>query len=151
MKKIYYIIICILIIFTTGCSKTNEKITLDEKYYNNGEFIKVNSDELSKYDNENYILYSYNSYCAFQIPCEDIFKEFMNKYKIDLLSISFEEFKNTKYYKKIKYAPSIIIISKGKILAYLDPNSDDDLDKYQDVNKLEEWIKEYIEISNNIN
>lgn len=151
MKKIYYIIICILIIFTTGCSKTNEKITLYEKYYNNGEFIKVNSDELSKYDNENYILYSYNSYCAFQIPCEDIFKEFMNKYKIDLLSISFEEFKNTKYYKKIKYAPSIIIISKGKILAYLDPNSDDDLDKYQDVNKLEEWIKEYIEISNNIN
>ena len=73
----------------------------------------------------------------------------MSKYKIDFLSISFKEFKNTKYYKKIKYAPSIIIIKEGNIVAYLDPNSDDDLGKYQDTNKLEEWIKEYVEISNN--
>ena len=117
----------------------------------NIKYLKLIIEKVRWLDNENYILYTYNNYCAFSIPCEDVFKEFMNKYKIDLLSISFEEFKNTKYYKKIKYAPSIIIISKGKILAYLDPNSDDDLDKYQDANKLEEWIKEYIEISNNIN
>ena len=133
MKKIYYLIICILIIFTTGCNKTNEKITIDKKYYNTGEFINVSNDKLSTLDKENYILYSYNSYCAFQVPCEDVFKEF----------------KKTKFYKKIKYAPSIIIIKEGNIVAYLDPNSDDDIDKYQDANKLEEWIKEYVEISNN--
>ncbi len=149
MKKIYYLIICILIIFTTGCNKTNEKITIDKKYYNTGEFINVSNDKLSTLDKENYILYSYNSYCAFQVPCEDVFKEFMSKYKIDFLSISFKEFKKNKFYKKIKYAPSIIIIKKGNIVAYLDPNSDDDIDKYQDANKLEEWIKEYVEISNN--
>lgn len=148
MKKIYYVVLCILLLFITGCKKSNEKISLDKKYYNTGEFINVNSEEVSKLDSENYILYSYNNYCAFSVPCEDIFKEFMNKYKIDFLSIKFEEFKKTKYYKKIKYAPSIIIISKGKIIAYLDPNSNDDSDKYQDVTKLEEWIKGYVEISN---
>ena len=95
MKKIHYLVICILIIFTTGCNKTIEKFSLDKKYYNTGEFIKVKSDDLSKLDNENYILYTYNNYCAFSIPCEDVFKEFMNKYKIDFLSISFDEFKNT--------------------------------------------------------
>ena len=138
-----------MIIFTTGCNKNTQKFTLDKKYYNTGEFIKVKSDDLLKLDNENYILYAYNNYCAFAIPCENVFKEFMSKYKIDFLSISFKEFKKTKFYKKIKYAPSIIIIKKGNIVAYLDPNSDDDIDKYQDANKLEEWIKEYVEISNN--
>ncbi len=148
MKKIYYVVLCILLLFIMGCKKSNEKISLDKKYYNTGEFINVNSEEVSKLDSENYILYSYNNYCAFSVPCEDIFKEFMNKYKIDFLSIKFEEFKKTKYYKKIKYAPSVIIIGKGKIIAYLDPNSNDDSDKYQDVTKLEEWIKGYVEISN---
>ena len=149
MKKIYYLIFCILIIFTTGCNKNTQKFTLDKKYYNTGEFIKVKSDDLSKLDNENYILYTYNNYCAFSIPCEDVFKEFMNKYKIDFLSISFDEFKNTGFYKKVKYAPSIIIVKEGKIVAYLDPNSDDDFDKYQYATKLEEWIKEYVELSIN--
>ena len=149
MKKIYYLIFCILIIFTTGCNKNTQKFTLDKKYYNTGEFIKVKSDDLSKLDNENYILYTYNNYCAFSIPCEDVFKEFMNKYKIDFLSISFDEFKNTGFYKKVKYAPSIIIVKEGKIVAYLDPNSADDFDKYQDATKLEEWIKEYVELSIN--
>ena len=73
----------------------------------------------------------------------------MNKYKIDFLSISFDEFKNTGFSKKVKYAPSIIIVKEGKIVTYLDPNSDDDFDKYQDATKLEEWIKEYVELSIN--
>ena len=147
MKKIYYLIFCILILFTTGCNKNTQKFTLDKRYYNIGEFIKVKSDDLLKLDNENYILYAYNNYCAFAIPCEDVFKEFMSKYKIDFLSITFDEFKNTKFYKEIKYAPSIIIIKEGKIVTYLDPNSDDDFEKYQDANKLEEWIKNYVKVS----
>ena len=62
MKKIYYLIFCILIIFTTGCNKNTQKFTLDKKYYNTGEFIKIKSDDLLKLDNENYILYAYNNY-----------------------------------------------------------------------------------------
>lgn len=149
MKKIYYLLICILILVTTACTKQIDKVTLDNKYYNNGEFINVNSEELSSLEDDSFILYTYNNYCAFAKPCEDVFKEFMTKYKIDFLSIKFEDFKNTKYYNKIKYAPSIIIINKGKIISYLDPNSDDDLNKYQEFNDFETWLTKYIEISNN--
>lgn len=147
MKRIYKILICILLLSITGCNKSNEKFTLNEKYYNNGDFIKVNSNELEKLGNDNYILYTYNNYCAFSVPCEDIFKNFMEKYKIDFVSIPFDEFKNTKFYNKVKYAPSIMIINKGKIVAYLDPNSDEDYDKYQDISKFEEWITKYIIIN----
>ena len=90
MKKIYYVVLCILLLFITGCKKSNEKISLDKKYYNTGEFINVNSEEVSKLDSENYILYSYNNYCAFSVPCEDIFKEFMS----DLIKLNNKQNEN---------------------------------------------------------
>lgn len=146
MKRIYKIIICISLLFITGCNKSNEKFTLNEKYYNNGDFIKVNSNELEKLGKDNYILYTYNNYCAFSVPCEDIFKNFMNKYKIDFISIPFDKFKKTKFYNKIKYAPSVIIIKNGKVISYLDSNSNEDYQKYQDEIEFEKWISKYVVI-----
>lgn len=146
MKRIYKILICISLLFITGCNKNNEKFILNEKYYNNGDFIRVNSNELEKLENDNYILYTYNNYCAFSVSCEDIFKSFMNKYKIDFISIPFEEFKKTKLYNKIKYAPSVIIVKNGKVVSYLDSNSNDDYQKYQNEIEFEKWISKYVVI-----
>lgn len=139
MKKIIIILLPLLIL--TGCKK-QEKINLTKKYYNEGKFITINS--LENLEQETYILYIYNNYCSFEIPCDKIFKQYMEKYKIDFLSMPFKEFKNTKYYNKVKYAPSIIIIDKGKIIGYLDANKDKDLKKYQDVYELEKWLNKYI-------
>ena len=150
IKKIFILTVLILSI-STGCfnkineNNTTDKIYLNDKYYNKGEFKKIKN--LSNLDNDNYILFTYNNYCDLAIPCENIFKDFMTKYKIDFLSMPFEEFKKTEFYKTIKYAPSIVIIKKGSIIAYLDANSDEDLEKYQDVNKFEEWLNNYIYIS----
>ena len=73
----------------------------------------------------------------------------MEKYKIDILSIPFNDFKNTNYYKTVKYAPSIIIVKNGEIVSYLDANSDKDLDKYQNTDKFINWLKEYIYLEKN--
>ena len=59
----------------------------------------------------------------------------------------FSEFKNTYLYDTVKYAPSVLIVENNKIIAYLDANKDDDLEKYQDVNKFKDWINNYINIS----
>lgn len=152
IKKIS-VIICILSILITGCSnKINQsdkvnKIYLSDKYYNKGNFIKIKDSDLSNLDNENYLLFTYNNYCNMAIPCENIFQDFMTKYKMDFLSIPFDEFKKTKFYRTIKYAPSVLIVEKGSIVAYLDANSDDDLEKYQDASKFEEWLNKYVYFS----
>jgi hypothetical protein len=149
-RKIFIVIICILLLLTTGCTKKInqnddiKRLYLTDKYYNKGNFIQVSNDDLSKLDDETYVLFTYNNYCTLPISCENIFKEFMEKYKIDFLSITFEDYKNTKFYDVVKYAPSILIISKGDVIAYLDANSDDDLDKYQDVDSFEQWLNNYI-------
>ena len=142
MKKIVLLIISIILI--TGCTKI-EKFYLDDKYYNEGNYIKVN--DLNDYKKDSYVLYTYNNYCTFDKPCEEVFKGYMEKYKIDFVSIPFEKFKKTSYYPQVKYGPSIIIIKEGKIVTYLNANKDSDKDKYQDSKKFEEWINKYIEES----
>ena len=146
MKYKFLIIVFLILFILTGCKMNQDdgktRIYLSDKYYNNGNFIDVNKDDLS--DNETYVLYIYNNYCNFQIPCDEIFKKFMEKYNIDFLSMPFKDFKNTSFYDYVKYAPSVIIISDGKIISYLDANSDDDLSKYQDEKEFELWLDKYI-------
>lgn len=138
-KKLLAIFIFLLII-VSGCNK--ERFYLDDKYYNKGEYIKVSSTDIDKKDS--YVLFTYNNYCSLAVPCEDIFEEFMKEYKIDFLSMPFEEFKKTYLYKKVKYAPSIIVVNKGSVVSFLDANNETDLEKYQNVDIFRDWISEYI-------
>ena len=143
MKKLLLIILIIPILFT-ACTSSDSKIYLSDKYYNKGVFIDITNNDLNKIKNDNYLLYIYNPFCNFKIPCEKIFKDTMDKYKIDILSMGIEEYKKTSFFDKVRYAPSIIVIKSGKIIAYLDADKDEDYDKYQNSDEFEKWLSEYI-------
>ena len=135
MKKIVVIVLSVFLL--TGCfsNKTNQddgtkRIYLTSSYYNKGEFIKV--DDLTTLESDTYVLFTYNNFCNLAVSCDKIFESFMKKYNIDFISISFDKFKSTYLYETVKYAPSIIIVKDKEIVSYLDANSDEDLDKYQD-------------------
>lgn len=150
MKKKVLVLLILFLLVITSCSKKinqNDNIKryyLEEKYYNKGKFVSVSSNELENIKQESFLLYIYNNFCNMAIPCENIFEEFMDKYDIDIVSIPFTDFKETSLYNSVRYAPSIIVIEKGKVLDYLDANSDDDLLKYQDVSELEKWLNNYV-------
>lgn len=151
MRKKFIILVVVIVAFLLSIvvyQKFNYdnygKFYLDSKYYNGNSFIKVSNSDVSVFSSESYVLFTYNHYCSLPIPCETVFEEFMKKNNISFLSIPIEDFKKTWIYQKVKYAPSIIIVRDGHIVDYLDANSDDDLDKYQDVNEFEKWISKYI-------
>lgn len=141
-NKLLIIVILLLLI---GCSK-EDKFYLDKKYYNNGEFISSSANTITKLnqDKENYIVYIYNYYCTFPTPCEDIFKNVLTKYKIDIYSLSYDEMKKTDFYETIKYSPSVAIIKKGQIVAYLDTEKDEDYNIYQNEKDFDNWLNKYI-------
>ena len=145
MKKA--IALATLLILSVFFLTKKEQIYLTKKYYKSGNYIEVGSEQIEKLKKDTYVLFTYNSYCNLKIPCETIFKKTMEKYKIDFLSTPFVEFKKTKFYKKVNYAPSVLIVSKGKIISYLDANKDSDLEKYQDDKKFEKWLQKYIKLS----
>jgi hypothetical protein len=127
----------------------NSKFHLESKYYGNSNFIKANKKSINKLETnkESCIVYTYNAYCNLKIPCETIFKNFMTKYNISFYSVPFDEMKESYLYKKVKYAPSVIIIKNGKVIAYLDADKNADLAKYQDDEAFKNWISKYIYLS----
>ena len=149
MKKIIIpiILFVLVVIISVLVFKPNNKFHLDDKYYSNGNFIEVNSEALNSIDSNNYLIFTYNNYCNFEIPCDKIFQDFMTKNKIDIISIPFEEFRKTKFYNNVKYAPSILIVKNGRVISYLDAEKNEDMDMYQDVNKFEHWLEKYIYLS----
>ena len=152
IKNIIIIISIILIssILIYGCNKNNNyKIKIDNELYNNYDYESLSNDKLETLisDKHSFILYTYNPYCPFKIPCETIFKSVLKDLNIKLYNIAFEDLKKTSLNDKISYAPSVIIFDKGKIKSYLDAESDDDLNKYQDINEFEEWMNNYVYFS----
>ena len=94
------------------------------------------------------MLYVFNSFCKFSIPCDSIFAEFMKNNNITIMSIPYDKYKKTDFVKKVKYAPTVIIIHKNKIISYLDADKDEDVNKYQDIEEFTNWVKEYIYLKN---
>lgn len=141
LKKILLFVVCMCLL--TSCSG-NKKIYLSNEFYSEGNFKEINNDSINQYNNKTYLLFTYNNYCSLPIPCDKIFLEVAKKNNISILSMPFSEFKKTVFYDTVKYAPSIIIVDKSKVIKYLDANKDEDLEKYQDVDKFEKWLNEYI-------
>lgn len=150
MKKKLILVILLIIISISiimFLSKSN-KLNLSSEYYNKGILKEITKQELSSKlnSNETFILFTYNNFCTFKISCDEIFNETAKKLNITILKIPFSDFKDTSLYNNVKYAPTIMIIHKGKIVSYLDPEKDDDLPKYQDINEFIKWLKEYLNI-----
>lgn len=145
MKRI--ILLVLVILSMTGCTKENSKFYLNDEYYNAGKLVDIDSKELTNMlkSNDSFILFTYNPYCNFKVSCENVVENFSKNNNITIFKIPFEEFKNTKLYNTIKYAPSIILINNGKIENYLDPNKDEDSIKYQDEKALKDYIEMYID------
>ncbi len=146
MKK--FILLILFTLSMTGCVKENSKFYLNDEYYNAGKLVDIDNKELTSMieSNNSVILFTYNPYCNFKVSCESIVEEFSKGNNITVFKISFEDFKNTKLYNTVKYAPSIILVNNGKIKTYLDPNKDEDSIKYQDAKALKNYIEMYIDI-----
>ena len=130
MKKFIIIIICILL---TACTNSS-KFSIEKEYYN----------EKLKENKKSFIVFTYNNYCLLEVPCDEIFKKVMDKYSLSFLYLPYEEMKNTFIYNEVKIAPSVILIKEGKIVAYLDAESDEDLPKYQDADEFDKWLNSFI-------
>ena len=151
-NKIILIVVILLVLIIIGIllfvnsSKKIEKFYLDDEYYNELGLVTVEKDDLEKLlsEKKNFLLFIYNDVCSFKIPCDTIYDKVAKDNKFEILQMNFREFKDTSLYGKVKYAPSVIVIKDGKIVDFLDAESDEDLDRYQDGDKFLEWLSSYI-------
>lgn len=137
------IFVSLFTIILSGCS-FYDKFFLDDEFYWQDVYIEITAQDFETLGNDNYVLFTYNNYCALSIPCDEIFQEFMTKNNVSFLSMKYDEFKNTKLHEKVRFAPSVIIVKNWKIVDYLDSENDNDVDLYQDVDKFGKRFEKYV-------
>ena len=132
-------------LFLTACTNYS-KFSIEKEYYKESKFINVKSEDIEKLkeNKKSFIVFTYNNYCILETPCDEVFKKVMDKYSLSFLYLPYEEMENTFIYNEVKMAPSVILIKEGKIVAYLDAESDEDLPKYQDVDEFDKWLNSFI-------
>lgn len=151
-KKILIAVIFLILVISVLLLAPNSginKFYLDDKHYNtNAQLIDISKSDLESVieKKQSFVVFTYLPYCTLKIPCDIIFKQFLTNHKMSFYSIPYDEFTNIELFKNIKYAPSVVIVKKGKVIAYLDANKDEDLNKYQDVQEFDKWITNYIKI-----
>lgn len=143
-SSIIVIIALTIIVFSANTTKNNTIFYLSDKYYNNGESIKVDEESIKDLAKDSFLIFTYNSFCGMAKPCEEVFDSVLKKNKIDYVSIPIESFRKTKYHDTVKLAPSFIIIKNGEIVAYLDAEKDSDIDYYQNEDAFEKWLSNHI-------
>ena len=128
MKKLVLVVIMVLLMF--GCKKEEEQpddtkklpevkepINLDSKYYNSTELKEVTAEEINQMvDNKE----------SFATPTEEKKKTIIHEY--------------------VTYAPSVVIFKEGKIIAFMDALSDEQIKYYETVDGFKEWVTKYINL-----
>lgn len=149
-KNRWYLIFCILVcaaifLFIHVFTKPHFRITKLEKEDYKYAYEEIDKTKLQEMidDKKSFIIYTYNAYCSFPVPCKDIFLNGAEELNVKLYGIPFNDSKSI---IGLDYGPSVVIFNKGKRMTYLDPELDEDVDRFQKTDSFVEWIKVYVEI-----
>lgn len=152
MKRTVNIISLLIIscLVLTGCGE--KTFSLEDKYYMNMTVNEIEKDGLEKLinDKESFGVFIYQPLCAASSAFEKVLNEFIESYRVSFYKMSFTNMKETELGAEIKYYPSFVIYKDGKMVDYLDANSEEDKESYQDLSGFTKWFKKYVEIDESI-
>lgn len=123
------------------------KVKLDAEYYADGaEFMELSAGEYEG------LVEAKKSFVVFvdQDGCTtaDRLREYMTRYMTEtgilVYRMMFAEAKESSLHEKVKYYPSVAVVSKGKVVAYLRADEDADADKYNDYDAFKAWMGKYL-------
>lgn len=149
MKKVIPFCSLILIIFLlVGCSKNKDPFLLEEKYYENSEFIELSNTELDDLttNKESFAVFIYQPMCNTAEIFEKLLQEFMITEQISFYKIAFKDIKDLELGKCVKYYPSFVIYNNGEIVDYLDANSNEDINRYKNIEDFKNWFTKYVKL-----
>ena len=147
MKKYCKILLLLLILLScVACSK--KPFDLKDEYYKESKINELDLEGLKKLidEKESFGVFVYLPGCTSCAAFSEVLDEFQKENTLTFYKTEIKYAKETAIKDKIKYAPSFVIFKEGKIVAYLDAESDKDLPYYKTVKDFKEWLTKYINL-----
>ncbi|MDD3896205.1 MAG: hypothetical protein PHP49_04185 [Bacilli bacterium] len=152
MKKkllilIPFILLLVIIIFILILkSQHNQQFYLDNEYYGNSSLIEIDSEKLKtlEKDKKTFVVFVYQPLCSTSHDLNNYINEFLDKNKMSFYKTPFSSVKDTNMSDYVKYCPSVVIYRNGKIIAYLEADSNKHAVYYKSVENFKKWLTKYI-------
>lgn len=151
MKKkivIFIIVLSLVVSIILASSKTLNKkaFSLDDEYYETKEVVEINNDKLEELisKKKNFVVFIYQPLCTTSGDFSKVLDDFLEEEQLSIYKLAFSNVENKELKKKVKYYPSVIIYKKGKIVAYLEANKNDDVKYYASKDGFKEWLSKYV-------
>lgn len=150
-KKYLFLIALVLIAAVTLSGAfvlallSTSKTRLDAEYYGTTGETAIDKEEYERLlkQQKSFIVASAASVCSSDIL--DFIDDFSENEKVAYYYMNWSNFLDSATGDEIKYPPTVFIVSKGKIRAFLDSDSEKDVEKYNNYEDFAAWMKENIE------
>lgn len=121
---------------------------LEDKYYgaSKSQELELKDIEDLIVKKESFVVFVYQPLCTTSANFSEIVKSFSKENGLTYYTIAFSEIKDSKTFEYIKYYPSFIIFKDGKMVDFLDAESNEDTEKYKKSSEFSKWFKTYVKL-----
>ncbi len=121
-------------------------ITLESDFYAKQEVIDINQTEYEQLlaEQKSFVLMVDNPGCITTAKMREMIASFSEDMRFTYYRIMWPEARESSLHNYVKYFPSIVIVDKGKVVAYLQADSSEDAKYYNNATDLQDWLKKHI-------
>lgn len=123
------------------------KVKLDAEYYADGaEFMELTAGEYEGLvgAKKSFVVFVDQDGCTTADRLREYVTRYMTETGILTYRMMFAEVKESSLHEQVKYYPSVAIVSRGKAVAYLRADSDEDAEMYNNYDAFKEWMGKYL-------
>lgn len=124
------------------------RVKLDAEYYADGaEFMALTAGEYEGLveAKKSFVVFVDQDGCTTADRLREYVTRYMTETGILAYRMMFEEVKESSLHTQVKYYPSVVVVSRGRVMAYLRADSDEDVGEYNNYDEFKDWMNRYLQ------
>ena len=111
-----------------------------------GEYMELGTDEYEKLinDQKSFVVMVDQGGCTTADRLKGYTKDFAASKGFKVYKMMFEDMKKTSMHDFVKYYPSVVVVSRGKVIGFLRADADEDSDMYNNYEDFSNWLAKYL-------
>lgn len=119
-------------------------VRVDAEYFcsSDCDFDDLSIDEYEQMvkDKKSFVVFVDQNGCKTADNLEGFVKDYAGAHGFKVFRLMFEEMKKTSMHESVKYYPSVVLVSGGKVTYWLRGDSDEDAPMYNDYDEFKKWM-----------
>lgn len=139
----------VLFVGAVGGWFSEGRVVLDAEYYCtecDGELMELTGEEYEKLVSEgkSFVVLVDQGGCTTAERLKEYLKDYAKDKGFKAYRMMFSDVKKGSLHEYVKYYPSVVVVSSGKVRGYLRADSDDDTEMYNDYEAFKSWVERYL-------